>query len=225
MTLRPTLGALAVAMAGAAGWAALLLTAEREMDIMAVVVGVLVGLAAAKLGARTHTDAAVCALLTVGALVGGKAIGAHLLFEKQLPVVIERTLSKTAFELEVEAAKDLGTLSGEMMRPFLADWGHAESDEPSKVTQTELADFEREHAPRLRWLAKAEPPIEAWRQRASAELRARMGNVPFLSMVRAATNSESTDDLLFDILFVLLRGAAAAEGVRRGTAKADNAMG
>ncbi|MCP4500159.1 MAG: hypothetical protein GY822_09390 [Deltaproteobacteria bacterium] len=78
MQIRPKLAGLTVAVAGAAGWAALLVTMEREMDLLTVLVGALVGLAAMKLGARTNGYAAICALLTIAGLLGGKAVGAHL---------------------------------------------------------------------------------------------------------------------------------------------------
>ena len=92
MPKKAVIAAIGVAVLGALAWALIMWGLEREFFYMAALVGALVGLAAAYFKAQGMTAGIVCAVLTVGAIGGGKVLGFQFAFDG---IVLKMTAEET----------------------------------------------------------------------------------------------------------------------------------
>jgi len=200
-------GAAGAALVGALAWAAISYVTEYEIGYMAWGVGLLVGLAAVRLGGRGAAVGVAAAVLTLVSIFAGKLFATQLLVEKHLTAGAEETFSRAFYDemrSDAEAWGDVGDASDEdAVRLFMVERAYVESDDPSEVTRAELAQFRSLSIPELERLADERPSFEQWRDRAIAETRSSF----------AAENSTvglvASDLNLIDLVFAVLAVSTA----------------
>lgn len=221
MALKPTLAALACATAGAAAWAGILISFEREMDVLAVAIGVAIGFVAAKVGARGSKQALSCGLLAVIAVLSGKLVGTQVMYGKAVDSGVASMVSQSMYNEDREAALEFADLPASEHAEFAGRWFYDEGE--SGLSAEQISSFKKYDAPRLQWITKTTPDYAAWASYRSDSMHKQLSAVSLVARFRLVTDTEDDMDLLFDLLFMLLAGLAAFQMVlRQGQAKATS---
>jgi len=162
MPKKAVLVAVGVAVLGALAWALVMWGFEREFFYLAALVGALVGLAAAFFRARGMTAGIVCALLTVGAIAGGKVLGFQFAFDDILEKMTAADTTRSEYEAAVQDAREFEGITEDDYAAFIVDYGYTEAGSPEEVQPDEIAGFKKFEVPNLERIKEA-PPYEEWR--------------------------------------------------------------
>ena len=169
MPKKAVLAAVGVAVLGALGWALIMWGLEREFFYMAALVGALVGLAAAYFKAQGVTAGIVCAVLTVGAIAGGKVIGFQFAFDGIVLKMTEEETSQDEYDTASADAREFDGITEDGYAEFIYDHGYTDAGSPEEVKPDEIAGFVKFEVPNLKRLKDA-PPYDEWREWRRAEL-------------------------------------------------------
>ena len=162
MPKKAVLAAIGVAVLGALVWALIMWGLEREFFYMAALVGALVGLSAAYFKAQGMTAGIVCAVLTVGAIAGGKVIGFQFAYDGILEKMTAEETTKSEYDTAAADAQEFAGITEDGYAEFIYDYGYTEAGSPEEVQLDEIAGFKKYEVPNLKRL-KEEPPYEEWR--------------------------------------------------------------
>jgi hypothetical protein len=163
-------------LAGAAAGAGFLAYFGRESMIIALAVGVPVGLG----GRFAFSDPArrqvLIGLGAALALVGGLAGGYVFAYDTQLQKAVDRLTTESEFTDDKTAAKAFAkhdAIKGNAA--FMVDYGYnTDAESADKVDPDELRYFEQHSAPTLRWLNEGERSYADWKAKEQAALTAQM---------------------------------------------------
>ncbi|MBI4229470.1 MAG: hypothetical protein HY608_01410 [Planctomycetes bacterium] len=165
MPITAYMAALAGAAAGGLAWALLSWATGYEIGYVAWGIGGLVGFAAARFGANGKYSGAVCALLSLLAIFGGKVAAVRLALPGELAK--QPFVARLLFEEirgDAEAFADLG--SEEEHAAFMVEHRYVKGkSDPSEVTPEELMAFREIAVPELREIAAGTLGYEEWRDR------------------------------------------------------------
>ena len=153
--------------------------------------------------------------------MGGLAIGLALSFGGQLEKAVDKNLNETVFKETQEAAAAYAAhdaLKGNAA--FMASYGWGtDSEDPAKVSPTELNDFEQTEAPHLQWVTKTAPDFAAWQAKRRPLL------IQFarskLSVVDVALHKRDWIDTLLLLIIAIASAIGIAVGNRRPAAGDD----
>lgn len=208
MPKKAVLAAIGVAVLGALAWALIMWGLQREFFYMAALVGALVGLAAAYFKASGMTAGIVCAVLTVGAIAGGKVMGFQFAFDG----IVEKMTAEETTRSEYDAALvDAGEFDGVTRKGyaiFMVDYGYTDAGSPEEVKSDEIAGFKKYEVPNLIRLKDA-PAFEEWRDWRQTELARlyREEIKPWAMLVHM-----DLDDVFFLLIGVIMAFALAKAG-------------
>jgi hypothetical protein len=169
MPKKAVIAAVGVAVLGALAWALIMWGLEREFFYMAALVGALVGLSAAYFKAQGMTAGIVCAVLTVGAIAGGKVIGFQFAFDGILDKMTAEETTQSDYDTASADARDFDGITKDGYAIFMVDYGYTDANSPEEVKPDEIAGFKKFEVPNLLHLKDA-PPYEEWRDWRQAEL-------------------------------------------------------
>ncbi|MFT4582116.1 MAG: plasmid maintenance system antidote protein VapI [Gammaproteobacteria bacterium] len=202
-----------VALAGALLWYWVAMTFERELGVVAWLIGGAVGACAAAIGAKGETTGIICGVLVVLSIFGGKYMTTSAyqsMFIEQLSSSSESGgdhLREIYDEQISDAALFSETVSdNESLRQFMVDTGYTEADHSADVSDEEIAGFREYSEPDLKALLANRPRFDQWRE----------------SMLDNTLTEYSTLDFmlgnlgLLDILFLFF-GVGTAFRLGRGT--------
>ena len=189
-----------VAAGGAFAWKMMVLTTGYEYGVAAWVIGGAIGLAAAIAGAGGQTSGAVCGVLALLAIIGGKYL-AYQTIQTDLDVM----LTQIGLEMEdMRPAYDELLYSAEVfsatpqddasVREFMVDHGYTDAFVALDVSAEELDYFRSFTVPELNSMALSPPGFEQWI------------NTSFQSEISSVSTIELLmEDLgLIDIVFLFL---------------------
>lgn len=169
MPKKAVLAAIGVAVVGALAWALIMWGLQREFFYMAALVGALVGLSAAYFKAQGMTAGIVCAVLTVGAIAGGKVIGFQFAFDGIVEKMTAEETTKSEYDTAVADAREFDGVTKEGYAVFMIDYGYTDAGSPEEVKPEEIAGFKKFEVPNLVRLKDA-PAYEEWRDWRQTEL-------------------------------------------------------
>lgn len=169
-------GAAAVAFLGAWLWMIIAVRFEYELGLVAWIIGAAVGFAAAALGGRGLLSGILCALLALGAIIGGKYWTVeHVRTEalEQFSFLEEGLFDAEAyFEEVLEDARLFRTVGDDdhSLSAFMVERGYTDADDPSRVGPAEMKDFKEFSAPDLEWVAANSPSFEEWTEHSRQDI-------------------------------------------------------
>jgi hypothetical protein len=208
MPKKAVIAAGGVAVLGALAWALIMWGLEREFFYMAALVGALVGLAAAYFKAQGMTAGIVCAVLTVGAIGGGKVLGFQFAFDGIVEKMTAEETTESEYNTAVADARDFEGVTKDGYAIFMVDYGYTDAGSPEEVKPDELAGFKKFEVPNLLRLKDA-PAYEEWRDWRQAELAQlyRREIKPWAMLVHM-----DLDDAFFLLIGIIMAFALAKAG-------------
>jgi hypothetical protein len=162
---------LVVAVLGALLWYFIAINLEFEYGLIAWLIGAAVGFVSLSSGAQGNATGAVCALLVVGSICGGKymivASGQSDLAEQlSSSIEYEGIVLQEFYQEELGDASEFSKLPGDdaSLRRFMVAHDYSDSPDAAQVTDEEVAQFVEYTAPRLQDIALNRPSFEEWRE-------------------------------------------------------------
>ena len=158
-----------MAILGATAWYLISVKLNFELGLIAWFIGGGIGLAAMVSGSHSQSVGAICALLVVLAVLGGK-YAAALEHNAEMQAFLDSTSGQQAvdfrsiYEEEMKDARLFAKVAAnkDSLKHFMAMQGYSESYRASRVTDEELDYFRENTAPRLSDLAKRNPSFQEW---------------------------------------------------------------
>ncbi len=192
------------ALLGALAWMGIALSLEYEFGLVAWLIGGAVGFASAVTGSRGSTAGAMCAVMVLCSILGGK-----FLFYSSIQSNISEIMAGENFwtgedaqywfeeyKYDAELYMDVDG-SEESLREFMFERDYTEAYYVEDITSEDIEYFLENDAPDLEWIARESPGLEAWSQRMSASFEAEVANISTMDLV--------FEDLgLLDLLFLFL---------------------
>jgi len=208
MPKKAVLAAIGVAVLGALAWALIMWGLQREFFYMAALVGALVGLSAAYFKAQGMTAGIVCAVLTVGAIAGGKVIGFRFAFDGIVEKMTAEETTKSEYDSAVADAREFDGVTREGYAIFMVDYGYTDAGSPEEVKPEEIDGFRKFEVPNLIRLKDA-PAYEEWREWRQTELAQlyRQEIKPWAMLLHL-----DLDDVFFLLIGVVMAFALAKAG-------------
>jgi len=203
--------AAAAAFGGALVWKFIVIAFSYELGLIAWGIGGLVGFVAASLGARGDTSGAICGVLALLAIMGGKYMATAELrdqWQEELQATMQGEDMRPVYEEEMRVAQDytLNVKDDTSLKGFIVEWGYSEAIESSDVTQEDIDIFKQDYAPYLESLAAENPTFEQWSS--SSSLNNALTDVSTLDVVTGSLG-------LMDVIFLFL-GIGTAYRLGRG---------
>lgn len=187
---KAVVGAAGVALAGAGVWALVMLHTDYEYAMIAWGIGAAVGAFFHKLGGRGQAGALLCAVITAGAIVGGKYIAVDRILGQQREIVRTLFASPEAYAEMKKQAEAIGAIeTDEDARAFMVAQGYVET--PDEIDEEMVAAFRETDAP---FLQDFPPTYEAFVAKMEAASRIEMSKMEIVLESLTA----------FDALFFLL---------------------
>jgi hypothetical protein len=157
-----------VALAGALLWHWVAMTFERELGVVAWLIG---GACAAAIGAKGETTGIICGVLVVLSIFGGK----YMTTSAYQSMFIEQLISSSESggdhlrEIYDEQISDAALFSetvsdNESLRQFMVDTGYTVADDSVDVSDEEIAGFREYSEPDLKALLANRPSFDQWRE-------------------------------------------------------------
>lgn len=221
---------LAAAGAGALVWAAVSYFTGYEVGYVAWGLGLLVGVAMAKLGGRGMASACAAAVLTAAGIAGGKLLGMRFVVEQGFAEVCEATFTPELHAELVRDAADFAELDGSTgdaeLCQFMVEHSYGTADTAEDVEAEELQGFLAVDAPQLRELHSQRLSFEDWRAQRIEE--GRQAFAEEFSIVQANLDELGPIDLVFVVLgvttaFGIVRRAGEQSGGPAGDQEARKA--
>ncbi len=142
MNVKGLIGAIGGGVIGLCLWAAVMYGMQIEVGGLALVVGFLVGVGSVMFGGTGDTAAAVAGLVTLCAVLGGKALGTAMLVEHWAYADAYADI-----EPDVEAFRDV---RGERsMKKFMIERGYTHAESTRDISDEEFERFRDRVAPML----------------------------------------------------------------------------
>ncbi|MEQ1823568.1 MAG: hypothetical protein ABL949_13740 [Fimbriimonadaceae bacterium] len=192
------IGALAGAAVGALAWGAIAWKLNVEVGYVAWGIGLAVGFLSAMLGGRGTSNGAMCAVVALLGIFGGKVLAAKW----SIPDLVKDPA--TISSMYGEAMKEVDDFKlvkseGDHAK-FMIDHGFTEATDPAQVTSEELADFKDTSLPRLQAWAEKKPTSEEFGELISG---AADTNVGWVESSQAAVQGLGLLDILFAFLGIV----------------------
>ena len=158
--------AAVVAVLGAFLWKFIAMEFDRELGLIAWLIGGAVGFAAASLGSRGQPAGILCGVLTVLAILGGKYLFYSDL-QANIRSVMEEIgtaeLMQASYEqMKLEAAEFVSVNDDQGLREFMVRYEYSEHGSPEAVTVEEINIFRDEFEADLVYLASNNPSYDEW---------------------------------------------------------------
>jgi len=172
---------------------------------------VLIGGAAVAVGGGGSTCGIACAVMALVSIFAGKMMAIQFGMPDEIRKLAEPHLTKELFEEDKKDAAGFAKVESKDYAEFMVAHGFTKAKNADKVTAGELADFEKDRAPRLRWVEGEKPSYAEWRKHELTELTHLVAaRVPVSELVAKNLGA-------IDVLFGLL-GIATAYRIpaRRG---------
>ncbi|MCG8314701.1 MAG: hypothetical protein MI976_15950 [Pseudomonadales bacterium] len=158
--------AAVVAIVGAFLWKTIAIEFDRELGLIAWLIGGAVGFSAALMGSKGQTAGILCGVLTVFAILGGK-----YLFYSDLQANIQSVmeemgtteLMQASYQQMQREAEEFVTIDDDQsLREFMVRNEYSEQQSPNEVTTEEIEIFREEFEADLVYLATNKPTYEEW---------------------------------------------------------------
>ena len=143
--MKSTIAAVIGGVVGALIWGAISYFTGYEVGYVAWGIGALIGFLCAASGGGGMSDGAVCAVIAVLSLVGGKYLAVQMSLDKELKPIFE-----PAYELQKAEAQEFVKLNtDEELKQFMVENGYTDATSSTSVRSVEFDEFERTSAPLL----------------------------------------------------------------------------
>jgi len=163
-------------------------------------IGGLVGGAAAALGGRGKTTGAMCAILAIASIFGGKMLGTYFALRKE----IREDLTRDLYDEFMRDANDFARVPSEdAYREFMVMHGYTQAKSADRVAEAEVERFRRIDVPHLRSLHAEKTAFEAWQKEKTD------GGVAAVLRKKSLPSFVADDLNAIDIVFALLGIATA----------------
>ena len=191
-------GAAMSAVIGAFIWGGITYFTNYEVGWVAWGIGGLIGFASAMFGGEGFTNGALCAILALLSIFGGKMLAVKFFVEKQISSEFTEEVTMELYKDQIKSAEKFAKLTSKDQYPqFMLQYGFTESENLAGITQQETQDFQEFEIPELRAFSDNPPPYSEWEKPFESYASGILGP-SFL----ASSAMESLG--LFDILFAFL---------------------
>ena len=176
VSLKWLIAPVVVALLGALLWYVIAASLGYEFGAVAWVIGGAIGLAALSSGAQGHAIGAICGVLVLVSICGGKymTISSE---QSELADMLSSSLEydgqdlREYYEIEVADARAFMKLpeGDDSLRGFMVSHEYSDFTEASQVTDEEIAMFREYTQPRLEDIDLNRPSFEEWQQGSLSE--------------------------------------------------------
>jgi len=189
------MASIAAAIVGAFVWKFIAVMFDYELGLIAWGIGGGIGFAAAMFGSRGQTAGIICGVLALLSIFGGKYLTYASLKDEFTDTVVSQPEDlREVYNAEKAIAEMYAStvIDEESQKQFMVDYGYSYSEDPEKISDSEINDFMTATVPRLEGLADNSISFEEWSKGGFQDL---MGNFSTFDLVK-----DSFD--LLDILFL-----------------------
>ena len=172
MGIKPVTGAVIGALIGAVIWAGISIVTGYEVGIVAWGLGGLVGFGAVIFKGEGLGLGALCAVLTLMSIFGGKMIATDWIIENEVKEYMADTFDQEGYEAAIFEASLFAMLGEDEYPEFMLDWGYTQALDIGEITQVEVEEFSNWAEPAMQELNESQPSYEDWRDGEMAETMA-----------------------------------------------------
>lgn len=158
-----------VAVIGALLWKYITVWFGYEFSIIAIGIGLAVGIAAVMFESEGVATGVICAIFTLLSIFGGKYMAMSSLQEtwaQDITTAIEgeEETYRKYYKQDIAAAKAFGNGIDDRneLVAFLSEHGYSEFYDVENITDTEIADFNEFVVPHLKRISETNPTFEQW---------------------------------------------------------------
>lgn len=179
MDPKTILGGTIGAVIGAVIWGGLIYLIHTEFSMVAILIGIIVGLGGKLAGEEGIAEGVICAILALCSILGGKAIGGYWALPGLIATELqsESHVSQGQFAEYLQDAEAFKDVEEEDFARYMVERRYSGAPDETAVTEAEIDWFKAEVVPMLEELGQENrPSYEVWREAEIAKMVAQVQN-------------------------------------------------